>query len=221
MTATSDPILLPGMILLAQEVHVWQADLDPARPAERGHALTVEEMSRACRYHAQVDRDRFIAGRGILRQILSSYLGVDAAAVTFSIGPFGKPYLSDRSLYFNLSHSGSIMLLALAREEIGIDLEKICPKVEITPIAQAYFSEEEAAELHHLPVHQQTKRFFELWTNKEALSKASGLGLAQVLDAAKAPSGQWTVSQIQAPPGYAAALALRQPPILLHYRSWT
>lgn len=219
MTATiADPIAIPTVRLPVQEVHVWQAHLDRAPISELAQTLSEEEMSRAERYRFSVDRHRSIAARGILREILSSYLGTPPAAITFNAGSFGKPYLSNFPVHFNLSHSGPMMLIALSHQELGIDLEKIDAPVEVMPIAQAYFPAAEAAELLNLSMSDRMHRFFQLWTNKEALAKASGLGIAQVLEPPAA--SPWTVRQIEAPSGYAAALALPKMAYTLHYRAW-
>ena len=42
-------------------------------------------------------------------------------------GKNGKPYLKDKSIYFNLSHSGDYVVLAVADYEVGVDIEKIEP----------------------------------------------------------------------------------------------
>src|SRR5213595_3187142 len=81
--------------LRLDEVHVWADTLDVT--AERlqrlGSLLTEEEYVRARGFRFARDRARFVAGRGLLRELLSGYLGIPAGSVTLSRGPYGKPYL--------------------------------------------------------------------------------------------------------------------------------
>jgi 4'-phosphopantetheinyl transferase len=60
------------------EAHVWRASLDhPADMiAKFAPCLSKDEYQRAERFHRPSDRRRFIAGRGILRKIISAYLAL-------------------------------------------------------------------------------------------------------------------------------------------------
>ena len=51
-------------------------------------------------------RDRFVAGRHLLRQTLAPWLGMDPSAIELVVGEGGKPYVKqDPSLHFSISHS--------------------------------------------------------------------------------------------------------------------
>src|SRR5438105_4251124 len=81
---------------------------------------------RAARRRTVELRDRFIAGRGLLRALLGRYLRLDSASLRFRYGPHGKPALEGDAIRFNLSHSHGLSLFAFTRAaEIGIDLERI------------------------------------------------------------------------------------------------
>ncbi|MDD6102873.1 MAG: 4'-phosphopantetheinyl transferase superfamily protein [Clostridiales bacterium] len=43
----------------------------------------------------------------------------------FNTNQFGKPYLKYEGIYFNISHSDGYVAVAVADEEIGIDIQKI------------------------------------------------------------------------------------------------
>src|SRR5690349_20188145 len=59
-----------------------------------------------------------------IRQLLASYAGRDPDGIRFQRGANGKPSLAGGELEFNLSHSGSLLLLALSRKQpLGVDLE--------------------------------------------------------------------------------------------------
>ena len=52
-------------------------------------------------------------------------------------GPRGKPYLVGDELSFNLSHSGKLALIGVARTELGLDVEKVRRLDSLTQIAHS------------------------------------------------------------------------------------
>lgn len=230
----SDWLTPPADVSLnGNEVHVWRAYLDVKVPHVKHlrETLSAGELSRADRFHFQKDRDRFIAARGLLRLVLGGYLKIAPDTVSFFYGPFGKPELDkkygDRGLRFNISHSQNTALFAFARDrETGVDLEYIRPDMSCGDIADKFFSRRESAALNALPEHEQQKAFFTLWTRKEAYLKARGKGLSgclrdfDVVPLSDGPPGffeihgvredgvSWLLRDLDAGPGYAAALAV-------------
>lgn len=122
--------------------------------------------------------------RGLLRLILSYYLGIEPVRLRFSYGRHGKPSLailsSQDRLTFNLSRCGGRALLAVSRNrEVGIDLEQIRTDFPCRQIAQQFFSSRENAMLQSLRTEQARRTaFFVAWARKEAYVKARGDGLA-------------------------------------------
>jgi 4'-phosphopantetheinyl transferase len=99
------------------EVHVWRAELSvsPGRLKTLGAVLAPEEQSRADRFRFPRDRDRFVAGRGILRELLGRYLDQEPQAVRLATTTYGKPILAlgpdgeaAPALQFNLSHADGL-----------------------------------------------------------------------------------------------------------------
>lgn len=206
------PALRPG------HVHVWRAELSPT-PAARA-ALSRDDLERADRFHFDRDRDRFIASRGIQRQVLSQYVGIAPHKLKFEAGPFGKPALpGDTTLRFNLSHSGNLMLLALTHaREIGVDVEEMKQNVPFETLADHYFDPEDAWDLRLLPASERAWKFYDVWTCTEAQLKASGIGLAQgptVTDA-----DRWSLLKFKPAEGYAAAVAVEGGDFQLECWSW-
>jgi 4'-phosphopantetheinyl transferase len=74
--------------LSADEVHIWRAspNQDAEAIANLVAFLSQGERQRAMRYRHPADRDRFIAGRGILRKIISAYLALPPSELRFSYG---------------------------------------------------------------------------------------------------------------------------------------
>jgi 4'-phosphopantetheinyl transferase len=172
--------------LSASDVHVWHASLllsDSLLARLRG-SLAPEERARADRFAVDTARVRFVASRGILRAVLSRYVNEPPGALTFIVGPHGKPALAgpgnagDR-IRFNLSHSSSSVLIAVSsRRDVGVDLEQIRADVEIFGIAEQFFAPSEFERLRRLPSPEAHRLFFTLWTSKVAYLKATGTGLS-------------------------------------------
>jgi 4'-phosphopantetheinyl transferase len=176
-------------VVSSNATHVWRASLEiePAALQRLKSTLAKNELERAERFIFDQDRNRFIAARGILRDVLARYLQCAPQTIEFVYGARGKPAISNGSscdpLRFNLSHSHGLALIGLARErEIGIDVERIRPEFAGEEIAKRYFSAKEIVELSHLPADLRTEAFFLCWTRKEAYIKARGEGLHIPLD---------------------------------------
>jgi 4'-phosphopantetheinyl transferase len=149
----------------------------------------------------------------------------------FYYGPYGKPGLEKKTnpemIQFNISHSHGLALCAVAhKREVGVDLEYIHEDHSFGSIAEHFFSKQEAVALNSCPEHLRLKLFFKLWTRKEALMKADGMGLALDLNQYKVLMRQnemrisrkpgnelqcidiWSLRDLDAGPGYSAALAV-------------
>ena len=168
------------------EIHVWLANLTlpEDRLATLAATLTVDEQERATRFRFPEHRDRFIAARGGLRELLGAYLGDPAAALRFRQGARGKPALAGEAtgLHFNLSHSGDRVLYAVARREVGVDLEAMDRRVDEAAVAERVCTVREWTAFQALPAERQRDAFFACWTRKEAVAKAIGEGLASGLN---------------------------------------
>lgn len=170
------------------EVHVFSAPLDiPAeRVDELASWLSHDEWQRASRFHLERDRRRFVAGRGMLREILTALLGINPRTLAFFYGESGKPQIAApaaaRSLHFNLAHSDSIAVYAIAKHALGVDVERIRAMDDAEQIAERFFSPREKLCFMALPAEQRAEGFFNCWTRKEAYLKAIGSGLDDYLD---------------------------------------
>ena len=164
-----------------EPVRVWclRLERNAARVAAWRAALPAEEQARAARFRQPDDAARVVLGRTALRRVLGVRLGCSPAAVSLVPGPNGKPVLPPESppWEFNLSHSGDWLLLALAwRRRVGIDVEA-WRDLEYATLAELAFAPEERAALAAAPAAERAATFFAVWTRKEALLKARGLGL--------------------------------------------
>lgn len=164
------------------EIHLWLADLrvPEQRLAALAATLSADEQERAGRFRFPEHRDRFVAARGGLRELLSAYLGEPAAMLRFQQGARGKPGLADAAagLHFNLAHSGDRALYAIARRAVGVDLEMMDRRADITAVAERVCTAREWSAFQALSAECQRDAFFACWTRKEAVAKATGAGLA-------------------------------------------
>lgn len=166
-------------------VHLWRVVLPAlASSLQRLRSLlSPDELAKAERYRLGEVRDRSILARGVLRQILSRYLGIDAARLRFCYNAAGKPSLQPTSggdrVRFNLSHKGSLMLCAVcADREVGVDVEQLRLLRGSANMAGLFFTSDERRFLQREPEAQQHTAFLRCWTRKEARIKAQGQGLS-------------------------------------------
>ncbi|WAL58063.1 4'-phosphopantetheinyl transferase family protein [Thermocoleostomius sinensis] len=221
-------------------MHIWRAKLDCSTQQLEQFALLLspDEQTRANRFRFPRDRQRFVAGRGILRLILSCYLPLAADQLEFSYSARGKPSLSSLQaatpLSFNVSHSHQIALYAITCNRlVGIDVEYNRPLQEMEQLAQRFFLPNEVALLNQCPIERRQALFFQLWTCKEAYLKATGEGLTglkrveitNLSDSIVAfahnghPTPNWSMMQFSPVVDYTAAIAIEGHPIPCMYYS--
>lgn len=164
---------------VAGEIHVWFGSLDDEADAS---ALSADERARAARFHFEQDRRRFISGRAHLRRLLGEILDSSPESIRFGIGEHGKPYLPSGGIAFSFSRSGGHRLTAVAADgEVGIDLERVDPIPELAEVVRQNFSESERAAVCSCNGAERLAAFYEVWTRKEAVVKALGMGLTAPL----------------------------------------
>lgn len=170
--------------LSSERVDVWRIHLDePSSTVSASSVLSSDELIRASRFHFEKDRLYFTRCRSALRFLVSRYLGIPAAEIRFEYQPSGKPELAaqqnPRRLRFNVAHSAGLALIAVSADHrLGIDIEKIRTDVDITTLAERFFSTRERAGLLALADHLRVPAFFACWTRKECFLKATGAGLS-------------------------------------------
>jgi 4'-phosphopantetheinyl transferase len=150
--------------------------------------LSEDEIARCQRFHFDQDRREFALAHALLRTTLSAFDDVEARDWRFENDCNGKPAvapgLTSAALSFNLSHShGLVACVVTVHADVGVDVESVTRTTDWRSIVPRYFSAAEVAQIDRLPAPEQTGRFFELWTLKEAFAKALGVGLSQSLDA--------------------------------------
>ena len=124
------------------------------------------------------DKMLSLAADALMRKALSDR-GINDFVLEY--GKNGKPYIKDKDIYFNLSHSETTVMCAVSDLEIGCDAEKITD-IDLE-IAKRFFCGTEY-EMIAKERSDEEKRdmFFRLWTLKESFVKATGLGMAMPMN---------------------------------------
>jgi len=178
----------------------WERMLEKMPPPVR---------TRIGRYRRWEDRQAVLFGKRLLAEGLKR-MAYPAHLEDLVWDASGRPFLGG-GMDFNISHSGEYVVCALCREgRVGIDIEKLRPidvadfQDQMTPGQwEAIMASERRAET-----------FFSLWTQKEAVIKADGLGMAIPLDTIVTEgertfleSAVWTVKEVRIADGYRCYLA--------------
>jgi len=223
-----------------REVHIWEVFLGGTGACLDW--LTDKERRRAERFHFERDRHRWVIAHTALRGILSRYLGRAPELLRFAAAIDGKPFLvtdeGPSAIRFNLTHSGDLALVAIARFEVGIDAEHTGRAIDWASLATEVFSPRERAERLPGPGRDHCLTFFDLWTLKEAYLKGRGCGLAIPLQSFEltehaadgscrvriapewADGVDWRLSRLPAGSNYAAALACATPTDRIRRFTW-
>ncbi len=88
-----------------------------------------------------------------------------------------KPYLKDYPYYFNISHSGDKIILAISDQEVGVDIELIKKR----RLSQNLVSMEEMSYFLQISDDDYESSVIKLWTIKEAFLKYLGTGITKLL----------------------------------------
>jgi 4'-phosphopantetheinyl transferase len=198
--------------------------------------LDQAEHRRWTAYRREQDRERFLVGCALAKAVIAGYDGLHPAEVSFDRTcrqcgqPHGKPVIRGRGgLGHSVAHSGDLVVLAVARDPVGVDVEQLDgrargPGGDPEALAAMVLSAGEREALAAVPAAGRARAFLVAWTRKEAVTKATGDGLrvpfSGVVVAAdggtprlaawpypQAPDGV-SLLDLEAPANYVAALAV-------------
>ncbi|GEM_PF-222640 len=95
----------------------------------------------------------------------------------------GRPYLTlENPFYFNLSHSGGMVLLGISTDfNIGVDVQKI-EKNSFEKLAKRFYTLKEISYIESFTTKEdQQQAFYTIWCLKESYLKAIGTGISKSL----------------------------------------
>ena len=177
------------------------------------------ERGRLAAYRWDADKARFLVGVSIVRRLLAARFSLPPAQVKLdrSCPDCGKPHGKVRAdgAELSVTHSGDLVGVAIGDHPLGLDVEKIDPRVDVDGVAKLALSPREVQELTQYDGLTKAEVFTSYWTRKEAVVKATGQGLRTDLRTVTDPDGIQLV-ELTVEPGYAAALAVvsTQPPVV-------
>jgi 4'-phosphopantetheinyl transferase len=151
--------------------------------------LSAQELERMNFFAFEKKRQDYAFAHAFLRIVLaqalfphenSDTLSEQARSLRFVEGEFGKPYIegeTHESFSFSLSRSSAVTAIAFGwNASIGVDVESIEQSEHMTGTFLTYaFSENEQAHINSRSSGKEDA--LQLWTRKEAILKADGLGL--------------------------------------------
>lgn len=138
--------------------------------------LISSEINRAERFHRELDKNRFIISRSILKIVLAAHTKLEAKNIHLDYHFNKKPYLASHPwLHFNVSHSEDFAVIAISRTMVGIDIEHIAEDFNFTNLLPEIFAEKEIFAIQNAV--NKKNAFYTSWTRKEAFVKALGKGI--------------------------------------------
>ena len=219
-------------------VDVWWLDICTVAVGRGELAeLSLEEHKRAASFAFRADRRRYTAAHVMLRRVLSGYLDIPPSSLVLHREPCprcgktaGRPALPLRyGVHFSLAHSGDAVVIAVASQSVGVDVEQqpsgcVCALSADMNAADA----EWGRALTEAARHDLVIRW---WVRAEAVLKCTGEGIGHgigsfpVLGSPDGPPGPavpggpeqlmaatvvhgCSLISLPAPGGYQAALAL-------------
>lgn len=138
--------------------------------------ISEKRQSEIRRFRFTIDQKLSLFSELLVRILICKIKGINNSQIVFSNNEYGKPYLIDQpDVHFNISHTRNAIAVIVSDKPVGIDIERVS-EVDIS-IAERYFTRNEFSYIIQSSEHQD-KRFYEIWTKKEAYIKYTGQGLS-------------------------------------------
>ena len=131
--------------------------------------LSEEQKEKALQFKNEKDQTR---------SLISSYLINSLSSEKLLKKELGKPYF-ENGPYFNVSHSGKYIVMAISENEVGVDIEENVEK-DMSSLIRI-FNEAEAKMI------KEHADFYYLWCAKESLIKCFGGSVGQIKEVPSLP----------------------------------
>ncbi|MBQ6627132.1 MAG: 4'-phosphopantetheinyl transferase superfamily protein [Ruminococcus sp.] len=146
--------------------------------------LSASRKARVDRYKREDDRKRSLLGEILLKNLLNDHFNCDAVLET---ADNGRPFLKDSSLCVSIAHSDGLVVAVVHDAPVGIDVEKV-KEVSLSLIERVCVENEKRFVCgdksfnkgEKITNTQVLKRFFTVWTGKEAYFKKIGTGITDL-----------------------------------------
>ena len=146
--------------------------------------LNSADKAKVDRIKSEDGKKRTITGRMLARNAVAQYEGKEKNQISFSCSENGKPYVFNSSTSFSISHCRDLVVCVADNSEIGIDIEYIRPVksgfiYRVCTHDERLFVYGSCYNLNNGLVSDKSvlRRFFTVWTLKEAYFKCIGTGI--------------------------------------------
>ncbi|MCL1976475.1 MAG: 4'-phosphopantetheinyl transferase superfamily protein [Firmicutes bacterium] len=143
--------------------------------------VSLEKQKKLLRYRHYIDKKLSLYADLLVRYLACKHLGLTNDALVFSQTNNGKPYLLGGYLFaFNLSHTRNAIAVAIAKRNVGVDIEKVVNNtnhIDRCKICKEFFTTDEQNYVIS-EAEGRDWRFYEIWTRKEAYLKWKGEGFS-------------------------------------------
>ncbi len=155
--------------------------------------LEQERAEKIKRIRSEKERLLRVYASVFVKLYISKRTGISVSKLKYLYKNNGKPYFDSCPIKFNISHTKNALAIGFSSSEIGVDIEEV-RRIDLK-LAKRYFTENEnmyifennisanSLERLNMPFFDINdgeslfKRFFCVWTRKEAFVKRSGTGL--------------------------------------------
>lgn len=121
------------------------------------------------------DKNNCIISDVLSKVAIKKTFSIDIAKQKIAYTEYGKPYLLNYpDVHFNISHSGKYVTCAVSYTPVGIDIQKISEYN--SDVAKRVCNEKELKQIEDSL--DKASEFTKLWTQKEAVLKMHGTGIA-------------------------------------------
>jgi phosphopantetheinyl transferase len=150
----------PIQLLSESSVFFWVVDLQEINSQEAQEAYSVldnDSMQRLKRFVFEEDRNRYAITHAFLRSKIGEFIQEKPSEIVLLKNKYGKPYVENNKLYFNLSHTKKRAFFGIHLScQIGLDIEDHQILVR--------------------NVYKDPELFLRFWCAEEAYLKAVGTG---------------------------------------------
>ncbi len=141
--------------------------------------MSNERKSRIDSFRFDGDKKRSVCGEMLARRMISGFCSIPEREIIFETDRRGKPYAVNADAEFSISHSGDFVLCSVSKNSVGADIETIREVKD--KLIKYVCSEKESGYVFSAQNDlEKYKRFFEVWTAKEAYYKYLGTGIAEL-----------------------------------------
>ena len=138
--------------------------------------VQAEKKKRILKQKIKQNADNMLIGEILKKSVIKKIFDIDFEKQEFALLEHKKPYMPDYpDIHFNISHSGEYVALAVSQKPVGVDIEKI--KEYNYDVAKRVCNERELKQLEES--NDKASYFIKLWTQKEAVLKMKGIGIAK------------------------------------------